>query len=151
VRVEQGLQELEGVHKASVNFATEKATVEYDSSALGIETITRKVKDLGYEVVGMEKSRGGVEAARKRELKELKTRFSVGVILSVVIFSGSMQHWFPYLRSIPRQTIGGNLFTGPNQDQVSFYHGGYRNVDFPAISHDPRGLWLEPHQPFDGH
>jgi Cu+-exporting ATPase len=105
VRVEQGLQELEGVHKASVNFATEKATVEYDSSALGIETITRKVKDLGYEVVGMEKSRGGVEAARKRELKELKTRFSVGVILSVVIFSGSMQHWFPYLRSIPRQTM----------------------------------------------
>jgi Cu+-exporting ATPase len=99
------LQELEGVHKASVNFATEKATVEYDSSALGIETITRKVKDLGYEVVGMEKSRGGVEAARKRELKELKTRFSVGVILSVVIFSGSMQHWFPYLRSIPRQTM----------------------------------------------
>jgi Cu+-exporting ATPase len=105
VRVEQGLQELEGVHKASVNFATEKATVEYDSSALGIETITRKVKDLGYEVVGMEKSRGGVEAARKRELKELKTRFSVGVILSVVIFSGSMQPWFPYLRSIPRQTM----------------------------------------------
>jgi Cu+-exporting ATPase len=105
VRVEQGLQELEGVHKASVNFATEKATVEYDSSALGIETITRKVKDLGYEVVGMEKSRGGVEAARKRELKELKTRFSVGVILSVVIFSGSMQHWFPYLRSISRQTM----------------------------------------------
>lgn len=110
VRVEQGLQELEGVHKASVNFATEKATVEYDSSALGIETITRKVKDLGYEVVGMEKSRGGVEAARKRELKELKTRFSVGVILSVVIFSGSMQHWFPYLRSISRQTMLVSLF-----------------------------------------
>jgi len=53
VRVEQGLQELEGVQKASVNFATEKATVEYDSSALGIESITKKVKDLGYEVVGM--------------------------------------------------------------------------------------------------
>jgi Cu+-exporting ATPase len=46
-----------------------------------------------------------VESARKRELKELKTRFSVGMILSVVIFAGSMQHWFPYLRSVPRQTM----------------------------------------------
>ena len=105
VRIEQGLKDLEGVQNASVNFATEKATVEYDSSVLGLDSITKKVKDLGYEVVGMEKSRGGVEAARKRELKELKTKFSLGVILSVVIFAGSMQHWFPYLRLIPRQTM----------------------------------------------
>ena len=105
LRVERGLKDLEGVQKASVNFATEKAIVEYDSSVLGLESITKKVKDLGYEVVGMEKSRGGVEAARKRELKELKTKFSLGVILSVVIFAGSMQHWFPYLRLIPRQTM----------------------------------------------
>ncbi|MCD4832755.1 MAG: heavy-metal-associated domain-containing protein, partial [Bacteroidales bacterium] len=59
VRIEQGLKDLEGVQNASVNFATEKATVEYDSSVLGLDSITKKVKDLGYEVVGMEKSRGG--------------------------------------------------------------------------------------------
>ncbi|MBE9581825.1 MAG: cation-translocating P-type ATPase, partial [Proteobacteria bacterium] len=35
LRVEQGLKDLDGVKKASVNFATEKATVEYDSSVLG--------------------------------------------------------------------------------------------------------------------
>ncbi|MEA1933585.1 MAG: heavy metal translocating P-type ATPase [Thermodesulfobacteriota bacterium] len=110
VRVEQGLKNLEGVEKASVNFATEKATVEYDSSVLGPESIADKVKELGYEVVGMEKSGSGVEAARKRELKELKTRFSVGVILSVIIFAGSMQHWFPYLRSVHRQTMLFSLF-----------------------------------------
>lgn len=33
VRVEQGLKDLEGVQKASVNFATEKATVEGASGA----------------------------------------------------------------------------------------------------------------------
>ena len=49
--------------------------------SLGLKALAVRYKDLGYEVVGMEKSRGSVDAARKRELKELKTRFSVGVIL----------------------------------------------------------------------
>ena len=104
-RIEQGLKNLEGVRNASVNFATEKATVEYDLSVLDPESLADKVKNLGYEVVNMEKSGGGVDAARKRELKELKIKFGVGVILSVVIFAGSMQHWFPYLGSIPRQIM----------------------------------------------
>ena len=47
VRVEQGLKDLEGVQKASVNFATEKATVEYYSSVLGPESIGGKVQGPG--------------------------------------------------------------------------------------------------------
>ena len=33
-RVEQGLSTLEGVNSASVNFATERASVEYDPDAV---------------------------------------------------------------------------------------------------------------------
>jgi Cu+-exporting ATPase len=183
-RVEQGLKELDGVHEAAVNLASEKATVAYDPSVLDLESIPGKVKALGYEVVGLERATEGgldkitisvggmtcaacirrvesalttvdgvthsavnlatgkatiihrpewagvdelkkvisetgyeflgvadvtiedpVEAARKGEIKELKLKFVVGVVLSVVIFSGSMQNWFPLLRSIPRQVM----------------------------------------------
>ena len=51
-RVEQGLADLNGVSSAAVNFATEKATVEYDPAELSVDQIGAKVKDLGYEVVG---------------------------------------------------------------------------------------------------
>lgn len=183
-RVEQGLDSLSGVSKAAVNFATDKATVEYDPLLIDVERLTEKVRDLGYEVVGFDKStQGGLqkttisvggmtcaacvrrvesalesldgvtdvavnlatgratlvhepdwagvewlkrvvsdsgyeflgvpeasledpsEEARIRDIKELSTKFIVGVVLSAIIFLGSMQDWFPYLRSIPRQIM----------------------------------------------
>ena len=43
-RVEQGLADLDGVSSAAVNFATEKATVEYDPAALSMDQMAAKVK-----------------------------------------------------------------------------------------------------------
>ncbi len=53
-RVEQGLTSLDGVSTASVNFATAKAVVEYDSDVVDSENIKAKVRNLGYEVVERE-------------------------------------------------------------------------------------------------
>ena len=112
-RVEKGLEDLAGIEKATVNFATEKASVEYDPSLVNLVGLTKKVKDLGYEVARVDKPTEGdlhkttiedpVEAARLKEIKELKLKFSTGVGLSVIIFLGSMQAWFPHIRDIPRQ------------------------------------------------
>ena len=72
-----------------------------------MEALKRIVYESGYEFLGVTEAglEDPIEAARTREVKELKTKFIVGVILSVIIFSGSMQGWFPYLRSIPRQIM----------------------------------------------
>lgn len=51
-RIERGLAKLAGVVKASVNLATEKATVEYEDGAIQLEDIRGKIKDLGFEVLG---------------------------------------------------------------------------------------------------
>jgi len=113
-RVENGLRSLEGVESASVNFASEKASVEYDPSRIHLEGMARKVRDLGYDVIDLEKPVGSdaapgigdpIEAARARETRELRVKFIVGVVLSAVIFSGSMQAWFPFLREIPRELV----------------------------------------------
>jgi len=48
-RIEQSLAKAPGVRKASVNFATGRATVEYDPMATGVRQLIDRVKDAGYD------------------------------------------------------------------------------------------------------
>ena len=48
---ERAAGSLPGVAHASVNFATETLTIEYDESALGLEAVAAAIKDAGYEAV----------------------------------------------------------------------------------------------------
>ena len=111
-RVELALKAIDGVKDASVNLSTARATLIHGPDWAGVEALRRVVSDTGYEFLGVlgETPEDPVEAAQKRELKELKIKFSVGVVSSVVIFMGSMQHWFSYLRSIPRHIMLFSLF-----------------------------------------
>jgi Cu+-exporting ATPase len=47
-RIEKGLSDVEGVSRATVNFAAEKATVFFHPSQTGLPHLIEKVKDLGY-------------------------------------------------------------------------------------------------------
>jgi P-type Cu+ transporter len=68
-RVERGLESLEGVKSASVNLATEKARVQYDSDLVSSSAMKAKVKELGYQVL----EKPGVVAGERQ-----KTTISVG-------------------------------------------------------------------------
>lgn len=48
--IEGALNQTEGVKKATVNFATEKATVEFDSATTSKENLIKTVKEAGYNV-----------------------------------------------------------------------------------------------------
>jgi len=48
-RIEQSLQKSPGVRRAGVNFATARATVEYDPHKTHVRDLMRVVKDVGYE------------------------------------------------------------------------------------------------------
>ena len=50
-RVERGLKKVDGVASASVNLATERATVTYDPAVTSPQVLIDKVKDTGYEPV----------------------------------------------------------------------------------------------------
>lgn len=50
-RVEKGLAALPGVNRAAVNFATEKAAVDYDAAQVRLPEIAKKIEALGYQVI----------------------------------------------------------------------------------------------------
>ncbi len=51
VHVEGGLNEVDGVEKASVNLANERATVQFDPEKTTVDQMVAAVRDVGYDVV----------------------------------------------------------------------------------------------------
>jgi Cu+-exporting ATPase len=87
--VRRTLASLEGVLSASVNIATERATIEYFPSQVGVREFKRAVKDAGYEVVEAQKGEDIVEKEqRQREAayRILKRKVITGALLAVPVF-----------------------------------------------------------------
>ncbi len=57
--IEKGVGALDGVTSASVNFAVETLTVEYDSDTLQPSAVAAKVEELGYEATSEQPAQGG--------------------------------------------------------------------------------------------
>jgi P-type Cu+ transporter len=49
-RIEKGLNKMEGVEKATVNFAMEKAAVKYNPEVVKPMDLQKRIRDLGYDV-----------------------------------------------------------------------------------------------------
>jgi Cu+-exporting ATPase len=92
-RVERALKAVEGVVGASVNLATEQATVEYVPGLVGPDDLRRAVRDAGYEVPAGEETTVDREAARRaRELRALRQRVVGAALLSLPLLWGSLPH-----------------------------------------------------------
>ncbi|QJW48832.1 heavy-metal-associated domain-containing protein [bacterium BFN5] len=50
-RIEKGLGRLTGVEKATVNFATEQASVTFDPAQLSLSDLAKKIESLGFSIV----------------------------------------------------------------------------------------------------
>lgn len=111
-RVENALKNVEGVQDAGVNLATARATITHALQWGGISALEKAVTEQGYQYLGEIDSSGPdpAEAARAHDLRELKFKVSCGAILSIIIFFGSMQHWFSFLQQIPHQLVLYALF-----------------------------------------
>ncbi|MRR17697.1 MAG: copper-translocating P-type ATPase [Deltaproteobacteria bacterium] len=111
-RVENALREVEGVLEASVNLATGRATVIHKARWAGVSALARAVTEHGYEFLGelTDSSVDPIEASRVRELRDLTLKVVCGAVLSVIIFFGSMQHWFGFLDFVPHQVMRTVMF-----------------------------------------
>jgi P-type Cu+ transporter len=83
--IERNLKKMNGVISAGVNFAAEKAAIQYDSSKVRLTDIKKKITDLGYEVVLEDEN-------SKEEIDEdaLKMKKARNVMLVSLLISASM-------------------------------------------------------------
>ncbi|CAA9532104.1 MAG: Lead, cadmium, zinc and mercury transporting ATPase; Copper-translocating P-type ATPase, partial [uncultured Solirubrobacteraceae bacterium] len=88
-RIERKLNRLDGV-TASVNYATEKATVDFDPEAVAPERLVQAVEEAGYQAVLPTDDPGGAEPAEVDELAPLRHRMLVSLPLALVAFVLSM-------------------------------------------------------------
>lgn len=93
-RVEQALSGVPGVISASVNLASEKATVEYVEGT-DIAEMQRAVAEAGYALGAETKSLEDVTTAARREVRALRNSFIFAFILAIVIMGLSMGPDFP--------------------------------------------------------
>jgi Cu+-exporting ATPase len=133
-KVQTALKNVPGVVKASVNFATEKATVEYITGQVTVRDLAKAVHDAGYELLETAEGADVVEqerVARETELKRLSQRFIVGLILVVPVFLLANLHMIglSHLFALDRQTnfIIQLLLQTPVQFWVGwqFYRGAW--------------------------
>jgi P-type Cu+ transporter len=95
--IERALTAVRGVVQASVNLATGRARVEYLPAETNRAELSRSIESVGYKVLVVPETEEGEdieEALRVREYGRLKSRFIAGIVLAVLIFIGSMPHWF---------------------------------------------------------
>jgi P-type Cu+ transporter len=85
-RVEEALSSVPGVISASVNLASEKATVEYLEGTEPVD-MRRAVKDAGYELGPEAQALEDVTTAAQREIRGLRNRFIVAAILAASIMA----------------------------------------------------------------
>ena len=80
VNIQRVLRKMPGVATATVNYATEKASVEYDPSLVDEVKINEAIKPLGYEIAGDKKT---------DDIARWKWKFIVGGVISIISIWGS--------------------------------------------------------------
>ncbi|OPX87393.1 MAG: Copper-exporting P-type ATPase A [Pelotomaculum sp. PtaB.Bin104] len=80
-RIEKGLSKLPGVTRAAVNFATEKAVVEYNPAGIDVPEIKKAVADIGYKAFEVD-DRTTADLERQEREREIRRQ------KSLVVFSG---------------------------------------------------------------
>src|SRR5918995_179932 len=98
-RVERALEKVPGVLEASVNLASERATVKYLAGEVEPRDLEMAIQGAGYGVVREEDS--SVEESHEREYRKLKSDFLLAAALTALILLGSLPHMFEIMLPIP--------------------------------------------------
>jgi len=109
-RIEKALAAADGVLEATVNFATSRATVQYDPQATGVEPLSQLVRDLGYQVIapaggsgpaGAEEVQAAESEVREAEYRQQKLRFFASLALTLPVVTIAMAgHLVPALQDV---------------------------------------------------
>ncbi|MCJ7774743.1 MAG: heavy metal translocating P-type ATPase, partial [Desulfobacterales bacterium] len=101
MNIERALnKKVPGIISASVNFASERAAVEYIPEVSSIDDIIRAIEKAGYNAILPEDTsdeKDAEQAARDAEIKDQFRKFVVGIIFSAPLFALSMARDFGFI------------------------------------------------------
>ena len=131
-RVERALTGLPGVERATVNLATEQATVSFDPERTSFDALQAAVAAAGYELVAPlpDQAPGAAldteQSARDAEQRYEKIKLIVGAVLSVPVLLGGMSHILPWVPAALRNPWLLLILTTPVQFWVGWqFHRGF--------------------------
>jgi Cu+-exporting ATPase len=142
--VEKAIKTLQGIEKAEVDYNNARVKVMFDSGKTTAEKIEKVIDDSGYEaIIETSEAQDILEKEkqeREKELKELKKKVLVGVVISVIVFFGSFPQWFPFVPKILQNFFVLFVLATPVQFWVGsrFYRGlvvlfKYRSADMNTL------------------
>lgn len=124
-RIEKVLNKMEGISTVNVNLALEKATIEFNSSEVGVTEIIAKVEKLGYGALQQVDEQGSTDY-REKAIQVQRRKFIISAILSLPLLWSMVGHfsftsflyvpqmfmnpWVQLLLSTPVQFIIGRHF-----------------------------------------
>ena len=131
-KVERALTAMAGVESASVNLATEQATVAFDPARTDLVRLREAVAAAGYELAEPRpepvpgEAVDGERAAREAALRREKVRFVVGAVLSAPVLLGGMPHVVPWVPALLQNPWLQLVLTTPVQVWVGWqFHQGF--------------------------
>jgi len=125
-----------GVVNASVNFASERARVEYIPSVTGLDEMIQAIEKAGYGAIRPDDALEGEDAelqARRAEIKDQTAKFAVGLAFTIPLFVLSMGRdfglfgpwagapWVNWLFLVLATPV--QFYTG-----WDYYYGGFKSL-----------------------
>ena len=98
-RIERALEKVPGVLEASVNLASEKATVRYLAGEVESRDLEKAVEGAGYGLIREEES--STEDSHEREYRRFKSDFLLAAALAALVLLGSLPHMFGFTLPVP--------------------------------------------------
>ncbi len=145
INIERAInRKVKGIVDASVNFATERAFVEFVPAISSTDDIIATIKKAGYGAIPADETIDGEDAeqaAREAEIKDQTQKFAIGLLFALPLFVfsmlrdfsliGSWSHaswvnWFFLFLATPVQ-----FYTG-----LDYYIGGYKSLKNKSANMD---------------
>ncbi|PEM88526.1 copper-translocating P-type ATPase [Bacillus wiedmannii] len=92
-RVEKRLNKLEGVNGATVNFALESATVDFNPDEINVNEMKSAITKLGYKLEVKSDEQDGSTDHRLQEIERQKKKFIISFILSFPLLWAMVSHF----------------------------------------------------------
>lgn len=126
--IENSLKYYDGIINATVNFASEKLYVEYDTNKIDVHKIMEAIKNTGY--TAEEELEDSEKHMREMEIRNLKIKLIASLIFTIPVFFGSFSDIFPWVPEFLSNPYFLLVFTIPVQFWIGsqFYKGLFLSI-----------------------